>query len=601
MSIFELQQERNKQLSQPKIKEAEQAYKPISETYNIVDYYNTMRNGKYEQMTQSKSKIPNQQLSYFSDHLKSSELMKTGKHNLNLYSLLSDRANQLKGYNKPQVYEEKISSGSDNAISNELEQLLNSFVDKIQSGVFDITMSNDVYKIFKIFETSSFLFTTELLEKYSEYVKDIISVFEEDSTRELIKRDFKGSNILQLLLILTEKIEEMISIMIEANQQGKNNIEKQIILKNYIKSKNLKKPDMKYIKIVNAEYKAIDRQIATAKKEKNQTLINALTIKMDDLKRVLPSSPTLAEIPISEFEDTAETASAFMPPISEISEPIESVSMDPESLSMPAEEVGIPDSEEVKITRRMEEENDRIQVELATVNERIQQLVDAMSANNEDILKLEEEKRNIEVDKVEFNRIPMDERSELESRQLRDLNTRVLAITKEIKQLKTQNDSMDIQNNALIEIRNSLYSRITSMESFIKEFTDVSSKTEKKVRKEKKEKKVKPKKVVNTDEFYIFNQSYADVKKPIDPEILKPIGNNIISKSPKYSYPRTQEKFLEKVKEKANMFSLLRNLNIDTGNVAMPRSDLLTVKAMYEHFLSANPNLMTSTGQPWFE
>ena len=42
MSIFELQTERNKQLSQPKIKEPEQVYKPISETYNIVDYYNTM-------------------------------------------------------------------------------------------------------------------------------------------------------------------------------------------------------------------------------------------------------------------------------------------------------------------------------------------------------------------------------------------------------------------------------------------------------------------------------------------------------------------------------------------------------------------------------
>ena len=98
MSIFELQTERNKQLSQPKIKDPEQVYKPISETYNIVDYYNTMRNGKIEQMTQSKAKIPNQPLSYFSEHLKSKELEKTGRHNLNLHSLLSDIANKLKGY-----------------------------------------------------------------------------------------------------------------------------------------------------------------------------------------------------------------------------------------------------------------------------------------------------------------------------------------------------------------------------------------------------------------------------------------------------------------------------------------------------------------------
>ena len=169
MSIFELQNERNKQLSQPKIKEAEQAYKPISDTYNIVDYYNTMRNGKYEQMTQSKAKIPNQQLSYFSEHLKSSELMKTGKHNLNLHSLLSDRANELKGYKKPQVYEEKLSSGSDSKVVSELESLLNNFTEKIQSGVFDISMSNDIYAIFKIFERSSYLFSRELLEKYRSF------------------------------------------------------------------------------------------------------------------------------------------------------------------------------------------------------------------------------------------------------------------------------------------------------------------------------------------------------------------------------------------------------------------------------------------------
>ena len=164
MSIFELQKERNKQISQPKINEEEQLYKPISETYNIVDYYNTMRNGKIEEMTASKAKIPNQPLSYFSENLKSKELAKTGRHNLNLFSLLSERSNQLKGYNKPQVYEEKISSGSDSKIVTELESLLNNFTEKIQSGVFDISMSNDIYAIFKIFERSSYLFSSELLE-----------------------------------------------------------------------------------------------------------------------------------------------------------------------------------------------------------------------------------------------------------------------------------------------------------------------------------------------------------------------------------------------------------------------------------------------------
>ena len=147
-------------------------------------------------------------------------------------------------------------------------------------------MSNDVYKIFKIFESSSYLFTNELLEKYSEYVKDIIAVFEDSSTRELIKRDFKGSNILQLLLVLTERIEEIIKLMIESNNQGKNNTEKQIILNNFIKQKRFKKPDMGYIRLVNAEYKKVDEELKTAKKERNQIIVTALTGRLDELKRL---------------------------------------------------------------------------------------------------------------------------------------------------------------------------------------------------------------------------------------------------------------------------------------------------------------------------
>jgi hypothetical protein len=608
MSIFELQKERNKQLSQPKIKETEQAYKPISETYNIVDYYNMMRNGKYEQMTQSKAKIPNQQLSYFSENLKSKELAKTGHHNLNLYSLLSDRAKQLQGYNKPQVYEEKISSGSDSKISDELDQLLNSFVDKIQSGVFDITMSNDIYRIFKIFETSSYLFTTELLEKYSEYVKDIISVFEEDSTRELIKRDFKGSNILQLLLVLTEKIEEMIETMIKANQEGKNNVEKQIILRNYVKSKNLKKPDMKYIKIINAEYKLIDKKLETARKERNQTLINALTIKIDDLKRVLPVSPSIEPITMRPFEDETEAVampSVAMPSVDETVEPAIIPISEPTDI-MPS--VSEPVREAVEeldpeTRSRMEDENARTQIELSRINERIQQMIDAFNENDGTILRLEEETRKNMVDLVDLKRIPTEERTTLENSQLRELTLANIANEKELRKLKSKNETLDAQIDALRETRDTFYSRITALEDFIRDLSKVASKSTSDVKEKNKKpsKKIKPAKPIrekNPDEYYIFFQSFEDVKKPPF-EILKPVGNNIISKSPEYSYPREEEKFIQKV-EKDKMFALLKNLNIDTGTVSMPRSDLLTVRAMYGHFLSSNPNLTTSTGQPWF-
>jgi hypothetical protein len=609
MSIFELQQERNKQLSQPKIKEAEQAYKPISETYNIVAYYNTMRNGKYEQMTQSKAKIPNQQLSYFSDHLKSSELMKTGKHNLNLHSLLSDRANQLKGYNKPQVYEEKISSASDNKVSDELDQLLNSFVVKIQSGVFDITMSNDIYKIFKIFETSSYLFTTELLEKYDEYIKDVISVFKDKSTIELIKRDFKGTNIRQLLLVLTERIEEMIKIMIEANNKGTNITEKQIILRNFIKNKLLTKLDTSYIKIANAEYKKVDAELKTAKLERNQSLIDALTGRMRDIERVreyVPAEEAIPPIvPAEEAEVASEDASESAPAVSSIP-----------SSTAKKPKISV-EEDDIKSARLSEllKYNDEINADYKKITDRIQELTDVLNENNDKVAKLKEDKARLETQQKAINAeldtllaIRLSKRSELEKEKITELNDLIesndntmKSLTATINKETIRINEIDAEIERLLKSRDVLTSRLSqvandikAMNDFVDEFADVAGvpfiedpgiRADGGVPEEKED--IEPP---------LLTQTGENVSKP-NTSVLKASEFYIKDVVKNFKYPRNKVDFIINV-NMTKMKRLLSLLGLNISNTAIPDSPLITVEFLYIQFLESNPKLMTNVKPP---
>jgi hypothetical protein len=652
MSIFELQNERNKQLSQPKIKEAEQAYKPISETYNIVDYYNTMRNGKYEQMTQSKARIPNQQLSYFSDHLKSSELMKTGKHNLNLHSLLSDRANQLKGYNKPQVYEEKLSSGSDSKVVSELESLLNNFTEKIQSGVFDISMSNDIYAIFKIFERSSYLFSRELLEKYRSYVDDIITVVEDEDTKELIKRDFKGSNIRQLLDNILTRTKDLIEIMLEQELQGKNQTEKQIVLQNALKNASLKKIDKTYIQMVNAEYKKTDKNLEKAKKERNQTLITALTTKLDELKRArtMAAEPEMiTPVPMGtfdEFDASAEspadlefrTARRYEEPSPEIpaaaaAAPV--VAMDSTASSSMPPSSAVPESSSKRSKLSEEEanreagrlsallaENDRITADYNNVMDRIEEFSGTYRQNQEGISVLGEENRQIVIDRRKITNIRVAKRTPEQITELTELNRQESQNRGEIDRMTGQNTYLENELDRLLQMRDDLRPQVMGLESEIESMTSVvdelslvasnpaidipanvaelltparaAGAPEAKVEDEEDEE--------DAIEEYQFNQDFNDVKKNTTDLKVSKFIIKLTKKTYTYEYPRTRTEFINTV-TKTDVYPLLAALGINSKSSGMPRDKLLTTQAMYDRFLSSNPKLMTASKPPqyWFQ
>ena len=640
MSIFELQKERNKQLSQPKIKEPEPVYKPISDTYNIVDYYNTMRNGKIEQITESKAKIPNQNLSYFSEHLKSKELEKFGRHNLNLHSLLSDRATQLKGYNKPQVYEEKISSGADNKVSDELDQLLNSFVIKIQSGVFDITMSNDVYKIFKIFETSSYLFTTELLEKYDEHVKDIISVFKEKSTIELIKRDFKGTNVRQLLLVLTERIEQMIEIMIEANNTGKNNTEKQIILRNFINQKLLAKLDTSYIKIANAEYKKVDAELKTAKIERNQSLVTALTGKLDEIERVREFTG-ITPFPMTRLgEDTPEEA--YYTAVGDREPPAPAVPTDSASSEFVPAVSSVPSSSAKKPKISIEEANieaerlsellkytDTMNADYKQITDRVQEMSDTLDIYKKKLIKLQEDKAmvvtqqtaiNADLDDIE--KIRAGKRSAVQKTRrtqliaLAEKNDSTLASMSEtIKQEQNRINALDADITSLLDSRDQLRTNldqvkteIEGMDGFVEDFSQIASNPSIRIPNNIVD-RMKPAQIPiradggageekEDEEPQLLKQTYKNVVKPKS-KVLRAYEDYVIQFEPKFNYPRKKQEFIENVNMK-QMKVLLNLLGLNTENTAIPDSPLITVEVLFDHFLAGNSELMTSTQVPQY-
>ena len=108
------------------------------------------------------------------------------------------------------------------------------------------------------------------------------------------------------------------------------------------------------------------------------------------------------------------------------------------------------------------------------------------------------------------------------------------------------------------------------------------------------------------DEFEVYNfkQDYNNVKKPDDSSVFNVSKNNITfnAKTYTYDYPRKRADFIQYV-TKGNTYALLNALGINAKPEGMPRNKLLTVQAMYDHFLSSNPNLMTTTkpAKYWFQ
>ena len=96
----------------------------------------------------------------------------------------------------------------------------------------------------------------------------------------------------------------------------------------------------------------------------------------------------------------------------------------------------------------------------------------------------------------------------------------------------------------------------------------------------------------------LLSQTSQNVVKP-ESKVLRSYEFYVIQSKPKFNYPRTKEAFIKDVNMK-QMKLLLNLLGLNTSVSSIPNSPLITVETLYDHFLSSNQKLMTSSKIPQY-
>lgn len=287
---------------------------------DIVSYYNALNHGKIQQHANSIPNIDNHKRTYNSEYLQLQYQPNSGKTDLMRKQLLEGRMSQISGqYNIPTAQEPNLSLGSNSPIVNELDKILNNFVEKVSSGIFDVTMTSDLYAILKIIENEGYKFGRDLLERYKSFFEDIIDLLNEDTTTDFIEGIKNEKSVSQLMSNVTGRCIDIIDAMLEAVKSGNSSTERKLILDAYIKNnilKQTKDDKLKFMKQINIDLKRKETELKKAKKEKNDKVVALLEeqvkllkeIKfnsldaMDKFKSTIPTQPLLEDQPFIEAE-----------------------------------------------------------------------------------------------------------------------------------------------------------------------------------------------------------------------------------------------------------------------------------------------------------
>jgi hypothetical protein len=314
-------------LAKQRATELDHEQKPIKLDYNaniyqgdIVSYYNALNHGKIKQHANSVPNIDNHKRTYNSEYLQLQYQPNSGKTDLMRKQLLEGRMSQISGqYNIPTAQEPNLSLGSNSPIVNELDKILNNFVEKVSSGIFDVTMTSDLYAILKIIENEGYKFGRDLLERYKSFFEDIIDLLDDDTTTDFIEGIKNEKSVSQLMSNVTGRCIDIIDAMLEAVKKGNSSTERKLILDAYIKNnilKQTKDDKLKFMKQINIDLKRKEAEMKKAKKEKNDKVVALLEeqikllkeIKlngldaMDKFKSTIPSQPLLENQPFIEAE-----------------------------------------------------------------------------------------------------------------------------------------------------------------------------------------------------------------------------------------------------------------------------------------------------------
>jgi hypothetical protein len=280
-------------LAKARVIELERPEKKIKLDYgetkrvDIAKYHDDLTKGKIKQDYDSIKSHHHDKLNH-SDYLISQTNL--GKTDLLKNKLLSERMAQLNAttYQPVQEVDINLGIGSSNAVVQEVNQVIGDFIQKISSGVFDLTMTNDLYKLYKLIQTQTYKFGSDLLERYKSYFEDVKDTLDLDETADVVRSySRKDSSVLDLMKKIVNNSIQIINKMLEAIAKGSTSEERKQILEQNIKNISFKKIDTTYLKELSDEIKNLEK---SKKSEKDARKTKKLQVLLEQLKNIEKSA-----------------------------------------------------------------------------------------------------------------------------------------------------------------------------------------------------------------------------------------------------------------------------------------------------------------------
>jgi hypothetical protein len=284
MSFYKLAKARTAELERPE-KKLRTDYGE-SKRVDVAKYHDELTKGKVKQNYDSLKSQHHDKINH-SDYLISQTNL--GKTDLLKNKLLSERMAQLNAtkFQPVQEVDVNLGIGSDNAVVQEVNQVIGDFIQKISSGVFDLTMTNDLYKLYKLIQTQTYKFGSDLLERYKSYFEDVKETLDLDETANVVRSySRKDSSVLDLMTKIVENSIKIIDKMLDAIVKGKSSDERKQILEQDVKNITFKKIDRTYLKELSDEIKNLEKSKKSEKDARKNAKNQALLEQLKNIEKV---------------------------------------------------------------------------------------------------------------------------------------------------------------------------------------------------------------------------------------------------------------------------------------------------------------------------
>ena len=252
---------------------------------DIVGYYKKQVRNQVEQDLYNVANENHNKINH-GDYIHSNFLLKYGQEDKYRNKLLKDRMQQLglTSYDfKPS--ETSLTIGNDDEEVNKLDILINDFVLKVKSGLFDISMLSELNEIFKIIQLKSYRFSNELLNKYLEYFEDMKIILGNSETETVAtEKGLSGEAILTALKNILTRCTSILKLLLSTS--GKTVDDKKLIVIEYIKSDKFKVIETRIIEDISKKIKQSQEDLEKARKNKQKSLAKTIEKQLRTIERV---------------------------------------------------------------------------------------------------------------------------------------------------------------------------------------------------------------------------------------------------------------------------------------------------------------------------